>query len=102
MAGPPELVDRSGNISVHGREGAVILVTLPGVTADQLSFEIVGAAPLTLTATGTTDQYQLVIPQSVVDALPIGGALFALRVTGGAAPLVFWEGTITRRGFIAT
>lgn len=101
MSVPPSVVDTSGNISVHGREGAVILVTLSGVTASDLSFEIQGSQAISLTATGAPDQYQLVITQTVVDAVPDGGAMFALRNLAGVVPVVEWEGTIKRRGFTA-
>lgn len=101
MSVPPALVGANGDISIHGREGAVIVVQITGTSAANLSFEIVGATPITLTDTGTTDQYQLVIPQVVVDAMPGQGTQFALRLLGGAAPMVVWEGSIKWRGFTA-
>lgn len=101
MSVPAPLVANNYDISVHGREGATILLLIPGTTAGNLSFEIVGAAAIGLTATATTDQYQLVIPQAVIDAIPGRGALFALRLLGGTAPIVLWEGVIKWRGFVA-
>lgn len=99
MSKPSPIVDANGDISVHRSEGAIITVTVPGVTAGQLSFLIQGQVAIGATATGVQDQYQIAIPQTVVNCLPAVGTLFALRVSGGPVPLIYWEGTITPRGF---
>ena len=94
-------VDKNGDITAHRKEGVEINVLLEGTTAGELAFHISDSgAVINLTAHPTLeDTYVLIVPQTRIDALPAAGALFALVVSSGLTPIVFWEGTIRRRGF---
>lgn len=98
MSMAPPIVDNNGDINLHYREGGTILLTIPGVSAGVLQFKIDGQANLSLTATGNANEYSLVIPQTSLAAMSTNEIGFTLIVTGGATPVVWWEGVLRRRG----
>lgn len=99
MSIAPPVVDANGDINVHGQEGATILIDLAGVSASQLSFVISGQAAIIPQATSTANEYKLVISKTNMDAIVGRQADFALLLVGGDTPVVYWEGTLHKRGF---
>jgi hypothetical protein len=102
----PAMIDRQGNISLNGREGAVIPVQYHDendvaldISEAVLFFEVAGKLRKALEPGADATERLIVLTQAdvaLVSKTP--GNAFVVRDETGDVPDVLWEGMISRRG----
>ena len=104
---PPPIVNpTNGNIYLPARSGATIAYRVQDVdgnfvdlSAAVVVMEIAGVAPITLTPGGDPTTLEIVLPESVVGALPVNTPIaFAVRDKTGTPTVVTWSGYLRTYG----
>ncbi len=101
------LVDRSGDIAVHGRSGASLTLTFQladgsprNVAGLSMFFEIEDALRVSLGSGQTPDARALILTQAQFLLVAGRPRQFAFLDESGTVPEVFWSGNIRLFGYV--